>query len=88
MPFDSAQVELLKEAAALSSAESGGWLLTHPVRRDQPYGHTAAEKIPQHFGFRVAMLDVLWAKAVWERENMVKRWTGWVRREDPREQGG
>lgn len=88
VPLDPPLMELLKEAAALSSAEPGGWLFTHPVRRDQPYGHTAAEKIPPHFGFKVAMLDVMRAKAVWERENPEGRWTEWVRHEVPRGQEG
>ena len=57
--------ELLKEAAALRIPSAGDWVFPNPVRPGEPYGNTAAEKIPDGFGYALNMLDVRRAHEMW-----------------------
>lgn len=65
VPLHDALQELLKEAAALCVPSAGDWVFPNPVRPGEPYGNTAAEKIPARFGYEVNMLDVRRAYEMW-----------------------
>lgn len=65
VPLHDLLQELLKEAAALRVPSAGNWVFPNPVRPGEPYGNTAAEKIPARFGYEVNMLDVRRAHEMW-----------------------
>lgn len=69
VPLHDALQELLKEAAALRVPSAGVWVFPNPVRPGEPYGNTAAEKIPARFGYEVNMLDVRRAHEMWSTKS-------------------
>lgn len=68
VPLHPVLLELLKEAAALRVPSEKDWVFPNPVRPGEPYGNTAADKIPARFGYEVNMLDVRRAHEMWTRQ--------------------
>lgn len=67
VPLREALRELLKEAEALSVPSELDWVFPNPVRPGEPYGNTAADKIPGRFGYELNMLDVRRAHELWAK---------------------